>query len=135
MFLEAEHLSLSVGCVRSKRQNSTVLQNLRLFRWNGWITCSRFMECGDRSIVLHEQYQNTNEPAQETIRETHPNSNKKENRDVDQLVYVDHVPINAPSSQGNSQLYICEDNQAVFKMIYRLMSNSETRVKNSQSCN
>ena len=23
---------------------------------NGWITCSRFMGCGDRSVVLHEQY-------------------------------------------------------------------------------
>ena len=99
------------------------------------------MVCGDRSIVLHEQHQTpTNrhlqtDLRQETIRETHPNSNKKENRDVDQLLYVDHVTINAPSSQGKSQLYICEDNQAVFKMIYRLMSNNETRVKNSRSCN
>ena len=28
---------------------------------NGWITCSRFLGYGDRSIVLHEQRQNTDQ--------------------------------------------------------------------------
>ena len=35
---------------------------------------------------------------------------------VDQLSEVDHVPTNTRSSQGESQLYIFEDNEAVIKM-------------------
>ena len=43
--LEVEHHFLSVGCVRSKRQYPTVVQNQKSFRWmlwtkNGRITCS-----------------------------------------------------------------------------------------------
>ena len=36
---------------------------------------------------------------------------------VDQLSDVDHVPTNTHSSQGESQLYISVDNEAVIKMI------------------
>ena len=43
---------------------------------------------------------------------------QKENRDVDQL-HVDHVSTNARSSQGKSQLYIFENNEAVIKMIIK----------------
>ena len=32
-FSEAKHLSLPLGCVRSKRQHPTALQNLKSFRW------------------------------------------------------------------------------------------------------
>ena len=39
------------------------------------------------------------------------------NRDVDQLSHVDHVTTNAHSSQGESQFYIFEDNEAVIKII------------------
>ena len=35
---------------------------------------------------------------------------------VGQLSEVDRVPTNTRSSQGKSQLYICEDNEAVIKM-------------------
>ena len=58
-FSEAEHLSLSVECVGSKRQFPTVLQNLRSFRW--MLDCEwmdyllSIYGCGDGSIVLHEQ--------------------------------------------------------------------------------
>ena len=45
------------------------------------------------------------------------NPKRKGNRDVDQLSHVDYVTTNAHSSQGESQLYILEDNQAVIKMI------------------
>ena len=38
---------------------------------------------------------------------------------VDQLSEVDHVPTNTHSSQGESQLYIFEDNEAVINMIIR----------------
>ena len=39
--------------------------------------------------------------------------------DVDQLPKVDYVVTNANSSQGESQLYIFEDNEAVIKMIIK----------------
>ena len=38
---------------------------------------------------------------------------------VDRLTEVDHVPTNTHSSQGESQLYIFEDNEAVIKMIIK----------------
>ena len=49
---------------------------------------------------------------------------ERSNRDVDQLWNVDYVPTNTHSSQGESQLYICEDTKAVQK------SYDETRIKN-----
>ena len=42
---------------------------------------------------------------------------QKGNRDVDRLSHVDNVSTNANSSQGESQLYVFEDNEAVIKMI------------------
>ena len=42
---------------------------------------------------------------------------QKWNRDVGQLWHVDYVTTNTNSSQGESQLYIFEDNEAVIKMI------------------
>ena len=42
---------------------------------------------------------------------------ERSNRDVDQLSNVNYVHTNANSSQGESQLYIFEDNEAVIKMI------------------
>ena len=42
---------------------------------------------------------------------------QKGNRDVDRLSHVDYVSTNANSSQGESQLYVFEDNEAVIKMI------------------
>ena len=60
VFLEAEHLSPLAGCARSKLQCHTVLQNLKSFRWmldcEWWITCSRFMGCGDRSVAFNKQH-------------------------------------------------------------------------------
>ena len=57
---------------------------------------------------------------QETVREiTNPNPNNRGNRDVDPLSHVDFVTTNANSSQGESQLYIFEDSEAVIKMIIK----------------
>ena len=42
---------------------------------------------------------------------------ERSNRDVDQLSNLDYVPSNTPSSQGEFQLYIFEDNEGVIKMI------------------
>ena len=51
---------------------------------------------------------------QETGRETHKSKPKQRgNRDADQVSHVDYVTANANSSQGESQLYIFEDNEAV----------------------
>ena len=44
---------------------------------------------------------------------------QKGNRDVDQLSHVDHVTTNANSSQGGSQFYFSEDNEAVIKMLIK----------------
>ena len=43
----------------------------------------------------------------------------KRRQKVEQLSEVDCVPTNAHSSQGESQLYIFEDNEAVIKMILK----------------
>ena len=45
--------------------------------------------------------------------------NKENSPKIDQLSQVDHVPSKAHSSQGDSKLYIFEDNEAVIKMIIK----------------
>ena len=64
----------------------------------------------------------TNPAAGKCSRNHKSKPKQKGNRDVDQLLHVDHTSTNAHSSQGKSQLYIFEDSEAV-------------RVKNSQVCN
>ena len=55
---------------------------------------------------------------EETARDiTNPNSPQRVNREVDQLSNVHYVVPNAHCSQGESQLHIFEDNEAVIKMI------------------
>ena len=44
---------------------------------------------------------------------------QKGNRDVDPLAHVDYVTTNANSSQGESQLYIFEDSEAVINRIIK----------------
>ena len=46
------------------------------------------------------------------------NPTEKGNRDIDEFLNVDYVTGNA-SSQGESQLYISDDNEAVIKMIMK----------------
>ena len=46
-----------------------------------------------------------------------PKPIRKGNRDVEQLSHVDHVPANTHSTQGESQLYIVVDNEALIKII------------------
>ena len=59
-------------------------------------------------------------PATGTCSRNHKSKPKQRgNRDVDHLSHVDHVTTNANSSQGESQLYIFEDNEAVIKMIIK----------------
>ena len=80
------------------------------------------MRCGDRSVTFIEQYQITKNPAagncpRDHERDRTSRSKQKGNRDLDQLSHVDHVTTHAHSSQGESQLYIAEDNEAEIKMI------------------
>ena len=80
------------------------------------------MRCGDRSVTFIEQYQITKNLAagnclRDPERDRTSRPKQKGNRDVDQLSHVDHVTTHAHSSQGESQLYIAEDNEPVIKMI------------------
>ena len=64
--MEAEHLSLSVGCARNKHQYLTVLLNQKSFRWMldcEWMDylLQIYFGCGDRSVTFIEQNQNTNQ--------------------------------------------------------------------------
>ena len=53
---------------------------------------------------------------------------EKRKREVEQLSNVDYVPTNTHSSQGGSQLYIFEDNEAVIRMIIRGRSSTMRHV-------
>ena len=66
---------------------------------------------------------------------THPTATgNRDEHSADQLPQVDHVPSNTHSSQGDSKLYIFEDNEAVIKMIIESKeSNYETCCNNPQS--
>ena len=59
-------------------------------------------------------------------------------RDVDELSNVDYVVTNANSSQGEFQLYIFEDNEAVIEMIIKgrspTMRHVYIYIQNTQSC-
>ena len=57
---------------------------------------------------------------------------ERSNRDVDQLSNVDHVLTNTHASQGESQLYIFEDNEAVIKMIIKRRNPTMRHVSRTQ---
>ena len=59
----------------------------------------------------------TNPAAGNCWRNRKSNPKPKGKRYVDQLSHVDHVTTNVNSSQGESRLYIFEDNEAVIKMV------------------
>ena len=79
--------------------------------------------CCDRTVMVIEQDQIAPHPkkkkpaARNCSRNNKSNSKQKGNWDVDQMSHVDHVTTHAHSSQGESQLYIFEDNEAGIKMI------------------
>ena len=66
---------------------------------------------------------------QETAREIiNPNPNERENEMLMKFSMVDYVTTNANSSQGESQLFIFEDNEAVIKMIIKGRSPTKRHV-------
>ena len=100
------------------------------------------LDLWDIVIEVLRATNNTFKPNHERIRETcagqnpktkTPTEKKKKKQKMDQLSDVVYVPTNTHSSQGESQLYIFEDNEAVINMIIK-GRNDETRVQNPQSC-
>ena len=71
--------------------------------------------CVHRRVPNHQPTEQ-----QETAREiANPIPNRRETRDVNQVSHVDYVTTNANSSQGEFQLYVFEDNEAVFERIIK----------------
>ena len=81
------------------------------------------LDLWDVVIEVFRSSKNTESPTQGAAgncsRNHKSKPKRKGNRDVDQLSHVDYVSTNAKSSQGESQLYIFEDNEAVIKMIIK----------------
>ena len=87
---------------------------------NGRATWTWLMGCGDRSVSFLEDYRITNpSSSRHLFAKSQSQPKQKGNRDVDQLSHVDFVTTYANSSQGESQLCIFEENEAVIKMIIK----------------
>ena len=101
--------------------------------WNGWYRPEHDVKRLRGTFI--EEYQTTNQSRSlETVRAiTNPTPNKRRNRDVDQLSHVDRVTTNTHSSQGESQLYIFEDSEAVIKMIIKGRSPMMRRVSRTHA--
>ena len=80
------------------------------------------LDLWDMVIEVLRSTNNTVQPKHTSIQETEAtlySEAKTLNVKRKQLSNVDHVPTNTHSSQGESQLYIFEDNEAVIKMIIK----------------
>ena len=106
---------------------------------NGWITCSSFMGCGDRCVTFIKQYQTTNQSHSRKLfakSQIQPQTKGRPRCGASVVCGLRYVTTNAHSSQGKSQLYISEDNEAVIKMIIksRVSSPRELRKVPRKSC-
>ena len=127
VFLEVEHLSPQVRCVRNKISHKFYrIRNHLIGRWtaNGWITCSRFMECGDRSVAFDKtapKYQLTQhletDVRQETVRDTHPNPNTWETEMLISCRMWTSFPQIHILLKASLSCTFFEDNEAVIKKI------------------
>ena len=84
------------------------------------------LDLWDMVIEVLRSTNNTVQPKDTSIQETDATLyskaktlNVKRRQTVEQLSDVDYVPTNTHFSQGESQLYIFEDNEAVIKMIIK----------------
>ena len=105
------------------------------FVWMGYLLLIMVIEVlrstNNKVQPKHTSHQETG-AVPDSKTKTQPVQRRKK---VEQLSAVDHVPTNTHSSQGESQLYIFEDNEAEIKMIIKGRSpNDETRVQKPQSC-
>ena len=151
VFLEVEHLSQSVGCVRNRLQFHTVPQSLRSFltmltglRMDGLLALDLWdlvievlrttKDKPQPSHVSHQEagaVQSTHSSHQETwavLESKNMTHHVTRKQKVDQSSQVDHVPKNTRFSQGESQLYIFEVNEAVIKMIIKGRSSTMRHV-------
>ena len=127
---EVEHSSPSVGCAKkqiSVSHSSTESEIISLdagLRMDGLLA----LDVWDVVIEVLRSSNSTKSPEHkpaagnclrdpESDRTSKPK--QKGNRDVDQLSHVDHVTTNTQSSQGEFQLNIFEDNEAVIKMVIK----------------
>ena len=94
---------------------------------------SRTARRDSRKVIGHSLDQETKRCETGTFSRNTAKSKRKGNRDVDQLSDADYVPTNTHSSQGESQLYIVEDNEAVIKLIFRGRSPTTRHVSGTHS--
>ena len=76
------------------------------------------MGCGDRSVTFIKEYRITIPWGTWKLLAISQNPNPN-NTEIEMLINCDFVTTSANSSQGESQLYIFEDNEAVMKMIIK----------------
>ena len=101
-FTESEIISLGAG--------------LRM----GWLLALDLWDVVIEVLRSSESTESPNHGAAGNCSRNHKSKAKqKGNRDVDQVSNVDYVTTNANSSQGESYLFIFEDNEAVIKMIIK----------------
>ena len=95
----------------------------RAVLWHWW-------RAGDRSVTFIEEYRITNPPSSSKLfaKSQIQTQTTRETEMLDQLSHVDYVTTNANSSQGESQLYIFEDNEAVIGMIIKGRSPTRRHV-------
>ena len=135
-YSEEEHSSTLVGCARNKRQNPTVLQNQKLFRWMLVSKLDVLPALDSWDVVIEVLRSSNNVPP--TPKSSTPKSKpkgaagncvrdnvhdirlKKEgDRNAGQLSNLEYATTKAHYSQGNAQLYIFEDNEAVINVIIK----------------
>ena len=80
---------------------------------NGWTTCSRPLRRSNWGVAFNKQHWKTKRLIICQMWTTYPQTQ---------------------CSQGESQLYICEDNEAVIKMIIKGRSPTMRHVSRTQSC-
>ena len=143
VFLEAEHLSKSVGCARNKHQFLEVISLDAWLRMDGLLT----LDLWDIVIeVLRTTKDNIqpNHTSSRNLGHIQPNWTVCDSKTktqhvtrkqvVEQLSEVDHVPTNTRSSQGIYIVHLWRQRSRDQNDNKRTKSNNETRVQNPRTC-
>ena len=131
-----------VGCARRNRHRSQVISLDAGSRMHGipaldlWDVVIEVLHSsentnqtvGDHCIKQMVDDQVTRSRARSEIQSNNPDTKSKRNgnREVHESSKVDHVLTSAKHSQFDAQLYICEDNEAVIKMLKKKKGRSPT---------
>ena len=128
MFSEVELLFQSAGCARNETSFSHISTESEVISLDAGLRmdCLFALDLRDIVIVVLHSTKDKIQPRHASHQETGAvlhcktkTQHVRRKQKVDQLSEVDHVPTNTHSSQGESQLYIYEDNDAVIKMIIK----------------